>query len=164
MPVILTTVVGPRRFGRPKRGYGLSMLAALLLVGIVAAPLCSAALFVPVHRPRRVAGAWPATRRLALAVIGTVIVAAVIAEVLRWLSVTPAHVAIAIGLFAASSMAWLPATRRWNARAHLAWASAVFLFVAYLAFILLWTVASGLGPWGTLGGLLLWAFELVAAI
>jgi hypothetical protein len=61
-------------------------------------------------------------------------------------------------------MAWLPATRRWNARAHLAWASAVFLFVAYLAFILLWTVTSGVGTWGTLGGLLLWAFELVAAV
>jgi cellulose synthase/poly-beta-1,6-N-acetylglucosamine synthase-like glycosyltransferase len=140
------------------------MLAALLLVGIVAAPLCSAALFVPVHRPRRVAGAWPATRRLTLAVLGTVVVALVLTEVLRLLSVTPTHVAVAIGLFTASSMAWLPATRRWNARAHLAWASAVFLFLAYLAFIALWTVTSGLGTWGTLGGLLLWAFELVAAV
>src|SRR5262245_4492169 len=140
------------------------MLAALLLVGIVAAPLFSAALFVPVHRPRRVAGAWPTTRRLALAVIGTVAVAAVIAELLRWLSVTPADAAAALGLFAAASVAWLPATRRWNARAHLAWSSAVFLFVAYLAFILLWTLTSGLGTWGTLGGLLLWAFEIVAAL
>ena len=140
------------------------MLAALLLVGIVAAPLCSAALFVPVRRPRRVAGAWPATRRLALAVLGTIVVAVVVTEVLRWLPVTPAHAAVAVGLFAAASMAWLPATRRWNARAHLAWVSTVFLFVAYLAFIALWTVASGLGLWGTLGGLLLWAFELIAAV
>ena len=140
------------------------MLAALLLVGVVAAPLCSAALFAPARRPRRVAGAWPATRRLAFAVIATVAVGAIVAEVLRLLAVPPAHIAVAIGLFAAASMAWLPATRRWNARAHLAWVSAVFLFVAYLAFIALWTVASGLGLWGTLGGLLLLAFELVAAI
>jgi hypothetical protein len=140
------------------------MLAALLLVGVVTAPLCSAALFAPVRRPRRVAGAWPATRRLVLAVLGTVVVSAIVAEVLRLLAVTPAHAAVATGVFAAASMAWLPATRRWNARAHLAWASAMFLFVAYLVLILLWTVASGLGPWGTIGGLLLWAFELVAAI
>jgi cellulose synthase/poly-beta-1,6-N-acetylglucosamine synthase-like glycosyltransferase len=164
MPVILTTVVASRGFGRAGPGYRLDMLAALLLAGVVAAPLCSAALFVAVHRPRSVAGVWPAARRLVLAVLATLVVGAVVAEVLRVLAVTPSHTAVAVGLFAAASMAWLPATRRWNARAHLAWVSTVFLFVAYLVFILLWTVTSGLGVWGTLGGLLLWAFELVAAL
>jgi len=52
------------------------MLAALLLAGIVAAPVSSAALFVPVRRPARTAGRWPATRRLLLALAGTVLLAA----------------------------------------------------------------------------------------
>jgi hypothetical protein len=55
------------------------VLAALLLAGIVAAPLSSAALFLPVTRRRRVAGAWPAIRRLVLALIGTAVIAAVVA-------------------------------------------------------------------------------------
>jgi len=37
----------------------------------------------------------------------------------------------AVGL-SAFSAAWLPAVRRWSARAHLCWASSAFLFVAYL--------------------------------
>lgn len=45
------------------------MLAALLLAGIVAAPVSSAALFLPVTRRRKVAGAWPATRRFVLALM-----------------------------------------------------------------------------------------------
>jgi hypothetical protein len=40
------------------------MLAALLLAGIVAAPLGSAGLLAGTRRHARVAGAWPATRRL----------------------------------------------------------------------------------------------------
>jgi hypothetical protein len=36
--------------------------------------------------------------------------------------------------------------------------------VAYLAFILQWTLQSGLSPLGTAGGLLLWAFEVVASV
>ncbi len=50
------------------------------------------------------------------------------------------------------SLLWLPATRRWNARAHLCWAGSLFLFVSYLAFILQWTLTSGLGGFGTTGG------------
>ena len=58
-------------------------------------------------------------------------------------------------VFVAASLVWLPVTRRWNARAHAAWASSVFLFLAYLLYVLLWTFDSGLGFWGTAGGLLL---------
>src|SRR5215470_9270464 len=58
--------------GTPSGGGGI-VLAALLLVGIVAAPLSSAALFLPRYRPRQVAGAWPAARRFALAVLGTLL-------------------------------------------------------------------------------------------
>src|SRR5439155_21257400 len=69
----------------------------------------------------------------------------------------------AAGLAVASAV-WLPATRRWSARGHLCWASSVFLFVAYLAFVLQWTFASHLGPVSTAGGLVLWLFELFAAL
>ena len=48
------------------------MLQAMLLAGIVAAPLGSAALFLPVRRHARRAGVWSAIRRFSLAVIGTV--------------------------------------------------------------------------------------------
>jgi cellulose synthase/poly-beta-1,6-N-acetylglucosamine synthase-like glycosyltransferase len=36
--------------------------------------------------------------------------------------------------------------------------------VAYLVFILDWTLHSGLSPWGTAGGILLWLFEVIAAV
>jgi hypothetical protein len=55
------------------------MLAALVLTGIVAAPLSSAALFLRARRPRRTAGAWPATRRLVSALTGTALVGAIAA-------------------------------------------------------------------------------------
>ena len=40
----------------------------------------------------------------------------------------------------------------------------MFLFVVYLAYALDWTINSHLGPASTAGGLLLWLFELFAAI
>ncbi len=82
-------------------------------------------------------GFWPGTRRLVFAVLGALV---------------------------AASLAWLPATRRWSARAHLCWSSTIFLFVAYLAFVLDWTFASRLGAVSTAGGVLLWVFEVFAAL
>jgi hypothetical protein len=140
------------------------MLAALLLSALVAAPLTSAALFVPAHRYRHTAGAWPAIRRLLFAIFGTAVLAAAVAGVLTLLGTTRTSVAVSAGGLVLASLVWLPATRRWNARGHLCWASTVFLFVVYLAFILNWTFASHLGAWSTAGGLLLWVFELLAAI
>jgi Glycosyltransferase like family 2 len=140
------------------------MLSALLLGGIIAAPLSSAALFVPLHRPRRVSGPWPVARRLVLAVIATAVLAAIVWVVLYLMSVRPLELGTVVVVFIGASLLWLPLTRRWNARAHMAWASSVFLFVAYLAFILQWTLTSELGPLGTAGGILLWTFELIAAI
>src|SRR5690349_22718518 len=52
------------------------MLQALLLAGLVAAPLGSLALFVPIRRRAGRAGAWSAIRRFILAVDGTVVLAA----------------------------------------------------------------------------------------
>ncbi len=64
------------------------MLAALLLAGIVAAPLGSAGLFVPARPRARVAGAWATSRRFLLALVGTAVLAAAAAGVLRLLHAT----------------------------------------------------------------------------
>ncbi|HEY2639995.1 MAG TPA: glycosyltransferase [Streptosporangiaceae bacterium] len=140
------------------------MLAALVLAGVIAAPIGTAALLVRSRRPARTAGFWPALRRVTLSVGGTVVLAGIVVAALRLLGDSE-HYAIdgAAGLVVAS-LVWLPVTRRWNARAHLCWSSAIFLFVVYLAFVLDWTFASHLGPADEAGGLLLWLFEVLAAV
>jgi cellulose synthase/poly-beta-1,6-N-acetylglucosamine synthase-like glycosyltransferase len=140
------------------------MLAALLLAGIVAAPLGSAGLFLPVKRRARGVGTWPAIRRFVLAVVGTGVLAALVAEALRLFGVSSHNLVAGIAGLAIASLVWLPVTRRWNARAHLCWASSVFLFAVYLTFALEWTFQSHLGAASTAGGLLLWAFEVFAAL
>src|SRR5258708_20405707 len=65
---------------------------------------------------------------------------------------------------AAASLIWLPVTRRWNGRAHLCWSTSIFLFVVYLAYVLDWTFASHLGAASTVGGVLLWLFEVFAPL
>ncbi|HET7243188.1 MAG TPA: glycosyltransferase [Streptosporangiaceae bacterium] len=140
------------------------MLETLLLAGIMAAPLGSAALFVPTRRRIRTAGVWPSTRRLTLALTGTGILAAMVAAALRLLGVSRHNLVAAAACLVFASLVWLPVTRRWNARAHLCWASSVFLFVVYLAFALEWTFASHLGVPGTAGGVVLWVFEVFAAL
>ena len=140
------------------------MLAALLLAGMVAAPLGSILLFMPARRRRRAAGTWPAIRRVAFAVAGTVVLAGAVAGVLMLLSVSEHNLVIGVASVAIASLIWLPVTRRWRARAHLCWASSIFLFVTYLVFAFEWTFASHLGLASTIGALLLWVFELFAAI
>ena len=140
------------------------MLATLLLAAIVAAPLGSASLFLPAKRRDRPAGAWSATRRFVLAVVGTVVLAGLVAGALRLLGVSRPNLSTAIAGVAFASLVWLPVTRRWNARAHLCWASTVFLFVVYLTYALDWTFTSHLGLASTVGGLLLWVFEVFAAL
>jgi cellulose synthase/poly-beta-1,6-N-acetylglucosamine synthase-like glycosyltransferase len=140
------------------------VLAALVLAGLIAAPIGTAGLLVQSRRRAATAGAWPAVRRFTLAIGGTVVLAAIVVASLRLLGDSE-HLAIegAAGL-AASSLVWLPVTRRWNARGHLCWSATIFLFVVYLAFVLQWTFDSHLGPASTAGGLLLWLFELFAAL
>jgi cellulose synthase/poly-beta-1,6-N-acetylglucosamine synthase-like glycosyltransferase len=140
------------------------MLSAFLLAGLIAAPASSAALFIRTRRPRNVSGTWPNVRRLVLAVMGTGLVAAIIWSALTLFDATPSVRAGATASIVVASSVWLPFTRRWNARAHVAWSSSVLLFVAYLAFVFWWTITSGLGPLGTAGGLVLWALEVVAAV
>jgi len=140
------------------------MLAALLLAGIVAAPLGSIALLLPIRARRGRPGAWSTTRRFLLALIGTVVLIALVAGVLELLGLTEHRLIVGIAGVAFASLVWLPATRQWSARAHLCWASSVFLFVVYLAYALDWTFASHLGAASTAGGVLLWVFELLAAV
>ncbi len=140
------------------------MLAALVLAGIIAAPVGTAGLLIQARRRSRTSGTWPAVRRFSLAVGGTLVLAVVVVAALRLLGDSE-HYAIdgAAGLVLAS-LVWLPVTRRWNARGHLCWSSTIFLFVVYLAFVLQWTFDSHLGAASTAGGLLLWLFELFAAL
>ncbi len=90
--------------------------------------------------------------------------AAVTAGVLRLLDATGGNLVAGVAGLVAVSLAWLPMTRRWSARAHLCWASSTFLFVVYLCFALQWTFTSRLGPASTAGGVLLWVPEVFAAL
>jgi cellulose synthase/poly-beta-1,6-N-acetylglucosamine synthase-like glycosyltransferase len=140
------------------------VLAALVLAGIIAAPAGTAALLVQARRPERTAGAWPFARRFTLALIGTAVLAAVVAVLLRALGDSEHYAIAGAAGLVVGSLVWLPVTRRWNMRAHLCWSSSIFLFVVYLAYVLDWTFTSHLGPASTAGGLLLWVFELFAAV
>jgi phosphate/sulfate permease len=91
------------------------MLAALLLAGIVAAPLGSAGLFVRARPRPRVAGAWAASRRFVLALIGTAVLAAAAGGVLRLLHATEHNLVAGVAGLLVASLIWLPVTRRWNA-------------------------------------------------
>jgi cellulose synthase/poly-beta-1,6-N-acetylglucosamine synthase-like glycosyltransferase len=138
------------------------MLSALLLAGLVAAPLATIALFVPAAARGRAVGAWPWLRRFLLALIGTVLLGAAAAGFLALLDATRANITAGAAGLVVASLLWLPVTRRWSARAHLCWAATTYLFAAYLVFMLDWTFASHLGVAGTIGGLILWALELFA--
>ena len=140
------------------------MLQALLLAALIAAPLGSAALFVPARLIDRGAGTWPAVRRVVLAVIGTVVLAAAVGGVLRLIGATEHNLLAGAAGVVAASLIWLPVTRRWSARAHLCWATTVFLFVVYLVYAIEWTFHSNLGPFSTVGGLVLWVLEVFAAV
>ncbi|HZZ53130.1 MAG TPA: hypothetical protein VFE26_02495, partial [Trebonia sp.] len=132
------------------------MLEALVIAGIVAAPLGSAALFLPGRLHRQVTGTWAIVRRFLFAVIGTAVLAAAAASILKLLHATSSNLIAGVAGLVAVSVIWLPVTRRWSPRAHLCWASTTFLFVVYLTFALDWTFASHLGPASTIGGVLLW--------
>ena len=141
------------------------MLQAILLAAILAAPLGSVALFLPARRHTRNTGTWPATRRLILAVIGTVVLAAAVTAILReLLHATRPNLTAGVAALVFASLIWLPVTRRWSARAHVCWTSSVFLFAVYLTYALDWTLTSNLGPVSTAGGVLLWVLEIFAAV
>ena len=140
------------------------VLQAMLLAGIVAAPLGSVALFLPARRHARRAGTWSAVRRFVLALIGTVVLAVAVAVILRLLGASRHNLVAGVAGVVFASLIWMPVTRRWSARAHMCWASSVFLFVVFLTYALEWTFDSHLGPASTAGGVLLWILEVFAAV
>jgi cellulose synthase/poly-beta-1,6-N-acetylglucosamine synthase-like glycosyltransferase len=112
---------------------------------------------------RRRAGAWWSAGRLLVSTIGTVVLAAVVAGVLHLLDVTRANTVAGVAGLVVLSAAWLPATRHWIARAHLAWVATFYLFAAYLTYMVWWTLVSHLGVLGTIGAFVLWVMEAFAA-
>lgn len=94
------------------------MLASLVLAGIIAAPVGTAGLLVAGRRPARITGPWASFRRLATAVCGTLLLGAIVVAALRLLGVTERNSITGAAGLAAVCLAWLPVTRRWNARGH----------------------------------------------
>jgi glycosyltransferase involved in cell wall biosynthesis len=141
------------------------MLSTFLCAGMVAAPVSFAGLALPVkRRARAVAGWWPVIRRLMLAVAGTAVVAAAVAVVLGLLRI-PGHARdVGVAGVVCANLAWIPVTHRWTARARVCWASSIFLVIVYLTVALGSTFAGRSGAAGRAGGVLLWVFELCAAV
>ena len=143
------------------------MLAALLLAGLVATPLATLVLFTRSPAGNRASApgeGWRWARRLLLAVVATVVVAAIVAGALDLFGVTRSNTIAGTAGFLAMSVVWLPATRQWSARAHVAWSATAYLFLAYLVYMMWWTFVSHLGIAGTVGALFLWALEAFAAL
>ena len=90
------------------------MLEALVIAGIVAAPLGSAALFRPVRRRARAVGAWAAIWRFILAVAGSAVLAAAAAGVLYVLKATEGNLIVGGGAVAVAGLLWLPVTPNWS--------------------------------------------------
>jgi cellulose synthase/poly-beta-1,6-N-acetylglucosamine synthase-like glycosyltransferase len=141
------------------------MLSALLLAGLLAAPVATVALFLPsARRPRRDEKPSRRLARFGFALLWSAALFAAVVLGLSLIGVTTGHIeGAAIGLVLAT-LIWLPVTRRWNARAHVCWATSTYVFAVYLAFMLWWTFASHLGIAGDIGGMLLWALEVIAAL
>jgi cellulose synthase/poly-beta-1,6-N-acetylglucosamine synthase-like glycosyltransferase len=136
----------------------------LLLSALVSAVLATVAVFTirgRAHPP----GAVASSRRLVLAVIGSLVVGA--AGAAAGYVYEGGHLHRAewrFILLVGANLAWLPITRRWNARSHLCWSSTVFLFAVYLVFMFRWTLESPLSTLGLVGAFALWALELFTAL
>jgi glycosyltransferase involved in cell wall biosynthesis len=140
------------------------VLRALLLTGLVAAPVASLLMFLPLPAPHRTRGAWPFARRLLGAALATAAVGALAFACSVWWRVPHRDAVSGAAALVVFSVLWLPATRRWNGRAHLCWACSTYLYLAYLAFIVVWTFQSHLGAAGTVGAMVLWSLEVVAGL
>jgi hypothetical protein len=101
--------------------------------------------------------------RLAATLVWAAVLIAAVVGILTLIGVTAGNVVAAAAGLTLATVLWLPVTRRWNARAHVCWATTTYVFVVYLVFIVWWTFASHLGIAGDVGGMLLWLLELVAA-
>lgn len=100
------------------------MLPALLVGSLTAALLATIALFTTPAR-RSASGAVPWSRRLVFALVGTAVLGVAAWAAALFMTDRQSAANAAFGAVVAASLIWLPLTRRWNARAHLCWASNV---------------------------------------
>src|SRR5438552_13983931 len=99
------------------------MLSALLLAGLFAAPLATVALFLPTDRRfGRAEKTSDRAARLMNTLVWSAGLIAAVAGILALIGATVGHIEAAVIGLALASLAWIPATRRWNARAHVCWA------------------------------------------
>ena len=84
------------------------MIEAMVIAGLVAAPLGSAALFLPARRHRRADGFWRALWRLILSVAGSATLAAAAAGVLYLLKATQENLVIGSGAVALAGLVLAP--------------------------------------------------------
>ena len=138
-------------------------MQALLLSALVASVVSTVSVF-GLRMPRVVTGTFAWSRRLVLAVIGTVTIAAIGGLAALLYSGHLRRAELAAALLVAASAVWLPFTRRWNAWAHLCWSSSLYLFVVYLVYMFQVTLASPLSTVGMVGAFALWALEVVTAL
>ena len=139
------------------------MLRGVLIAALSSALIASVGLLVMPARPGP-GGALRWTRRLVLALLGTAVLAAAGAAATWWWTDDRRTALVAGCGVVGASLIWLPLTRRWNARAHLCWSTNTLLYVAYLVFMLDWTLRSPLGWAGLVGALMLWVLEVFAGL
>ncbi|MBO0846495.1 MAG: glycosyltransferase [Nocardioides sp.] len=139
-------------------------LTGLLLSAIVAAVAATAvALSIP-SRPYR-PGALSWTRRLLFAVLGSIVIGTLGGcAMFVFNGGHPRRAGLAFILLVGACLVWIPATRRWNARAHLCWSTSIYLFGVYLVFMFQWTLRSPVSGAGLVGAFALWGLEVLTAL
>ena len=128
-------------------------LALLLLVSVVL--LLPATVLVFTVSAARGRGLTAAT--VAAASVLTGVAALGVAAALH---ATPASATVIAVLLGASSMVWWPVARNWDVRGLLAWSLTVDTGLAYLAYVLVWTLGADVGVPGMVASLALWVLEV----
>ncbi len=92
--------------------------------------------------------------------------AGVVAGILREIGVSQHNLVAGVAGVVFASLVFLPVTRRWSARAHICWASSLFLFVVYLVLRAPSGPSTATSRAASIrrGGLLLWVLEVFAAL
>lgn len=133
----------------------LALLSLALLVSVaLAVPATLLVFTVPAHRHRV---AVPTTR-LAGVVAGLVVAVSALA-VGAAAGAGPAQALVVAAVLGATVSAWRRAGVGWDLRGLVAWALSIDAGLLYLAYVVVWTVESGLGAPGTAASGVLWLIE-----
>jgi cellulose synthase/poly-beta-1,6-N-acetylglucosamine synthase-like glycosyltransferase len=131
------------------------VLAGVFIASAVAALIANLWLVMP----------WVQFKRAAMrvtALLGGAIIGLAGLAMLAVLGANTQVILVSAIVLGAADLLWLPFTRRWDTRGHVVWFTTTTFSVAYLAYVLIVTFQSGLGPLGLAGGLLLWLIEAAA--